>query len=382
MKSLVTMAVIMAITTGFAQTHDLTVTDIVEPSDRWIQDSVEVIPKVEVTNLGSENEYNVPVTLFVFDTWVGGDTVYAESATIPYIGAAGSASESIEVTYPTWLPTGICEDWQEISYPDLPGLEEVGMHYLIQALVDLETDENQNNDTLYDQTIALLSQDVGVIDLQNLEGRHLWGNFIPYPAGTEFTWVATVENYGIWEKHDIPVDLEIFDVTADPDILVWHNIQLIEYVDWRGNENENPYRAEVEFPTFTTPEEHRYRFECRTELEGEECPENDEVVRRMSAVEEYNDIYSFTINMDEFEFGNVNCAVYFSLSHSTHVNLKVYDINGRFVKTLVSGYLQKGTYRETWSGRDEQGKSLASGIYLILMQAEGFKDARKVIVIN
>jgi hypothetical protein len=46
------------------------------------------------------------------------------------------------------------------------------------------------------------------------------------------------------------------------------------------------------------------------------------------------------------------------------VELKIYDIMGREVKTLVKDQLAPGSYEVQWDGQDDAGEAVASGIYI------------------
>ncbi len=53
------------------------------------------------------------------------------------------------------------------------------------------------------------------------------------------------------------------------------------------------------------------------------------------------------------------------------VDLAVYGIDGRRVRVLVQGELPAGEHRLTWNGRDDAGRPVASGVYLIRLAAPG-----------
>ena len=48
---------------------------------------------------------------------------------------------------------------------------------------------------------------------------------------------------------------------------------------------------------------------------------------------------------------------------SQDVRLRIYDVNGRLVRTLVSGLQSPGPYTAVWDGRDDNGRGVASGNY-------------------
>lgn len=58
----------------------------------------------------------------------------------------------------------------------------------------------------------------------------------------------------------------------------------------------------------------------------------------------------------------------FSLPQSDQVELAVYDIAGRLVKSLVRGPMEAGNHSIHWDGRDDHGQGLASGVYFSRLQ--------------
>ena len=51
------------------------------------------------------------------------------------------------------------------------------------------------------------------------------------------------------------------------------------------------------------------------------------------------------------------------------VTLKIYDITGRLVKSLVNRWQKSGTYTVVWDGRDINNKPVPSGVYFVQLQA-------------
>jgi hypothetical protein len=62
------------------------------------------------------------------------------------------------------------------------------------------------------------------------------------------------------------------------------------------------------------------------------------------------------------------------------VKLGVYDISGRMVRALVDGPQSAGRKTMTWDGRDDQGRALPVGLYMMRMQAAGFAQMRKLVL--
>ena len=50
------------------------------------------------------------------------------------------------------------------------------------------------------------------------------------------------------------------------------------------------------------------------------------------------------------------------------VDLKIFDISGRLIRTLVSEVLLAGQHSSYWDGKDNKGKSSAAGTYFYQIQ--------------
>lgn len=226
------------------------------------------------------------------------------------------------------------------------------------------------------------SHDVGVTDLAlDPPPQDPPDNYAP---GTEITFTATVENFGTNAEYDIPVRCQVWEMGTDPDSLRWHCIHAIEFLDWSGNEEGNPYTTEVVFPTFPIPFFEWLMIVCRTEMEGDENPENDEVIRYINyagAVEESGDL-PVHFYFDVAGSGRGECTVRFEVPGSRWIKLDIYDVNGRRIRTLTNDIYQPGSYEFVWNGQDACGRKVAAGVYLVRMEADEFKAVRKVVIIN
>ncbi len=65
-----------------------------------------------------------------------------------------------------------------------------------------------------------------------------------------------------------------------------------------------------------------------------------------------------------------------------HVNLTIYDIRGRQVKTLIDSELEPGNHRVVWDGRDEKGEQASSGIYLYTLRSAESVYTRKMVMLK
>jgi hypothetical protein len=64
------------------------------------------------------------------------------------------------------------------------------------------------------------------------------------------------------------------------------------------------------------------------------------------------------------------------------VTIRVYDVAGRLVRTLVDGVQTPGHKVTTWDGRSESGELVASGVYFYRLTAGRFERTRKMALVQ
>jgi hypothetical protein len=74
---------------------------------------------------------------------------------------------------------------------------------------------------------------------------------------------------------------------------------------------------------------------------------------------------------------NPSTRIQFQVQSSEFVSLKLYDLLGREVATLVSEEMKPGRYE-----RRLDGSGLASGVYIYRLQAGGFIQSRKLLLLR
>jgi hypothetical protein len=74
---------------------------------------------------------------------------------------------------------------------------------------------------------------------------------------------------------------------------------------------------------------------------------------------------------------NPATSIQYSIPKAEFVTLKIYDILGKEVKTLVHEYLQPGTYRVTFDAL-----TMASGVYLYKVTAGPFTDVKRMMLVR
>lgn len=66
---------------------------------------------------------------------------------------------------------------------------------------------------------------------------------------------------------------------------------------------------------------------------------------------------------------NPSTKIEYQIAQSGYVSLLIYDLLGREVRSLVSTFQQSGHYSVTWDGKDNEGRTLSTGMYIYRLRA-------------
>ncbi len=78
---------------------------------------------------------------------------------------------------------------------------------------------------------------------------------------------------------------------------------------------------------------------------------------------------------------NPETRVRFELPKASKISMDIYDIMGRKIKSLSGDdYRQAGYYEVMWNGKNDQGRNVASGLYLLYLRTAEYKKAIKMIL--
>jgi len=72
----------------------------------------------------------------------------------------------------------------------------------------------------------------------------------------------------------------------------------------------------------------------------------------------------------------------FGLSREENVTIRVYDVRGRLVRTLVDERRKAAAQTITWDGRDARGAPVAAGVYFYRLEAGAFVQTKKMVVVR
>ena len=75
-------------------------------------------------------------------------------------------------------------------------------------------------------------------------------------------------------------------------------------------------------------------------------------------------------------------TITYQLPEPGHTALRIYDVSGRAVRTLVDERKQTGRHTVPWDGRDGNGDLVPSGVYFYRMEVEDYRAAKKLLLVR
>lgn len=79
---------------------------------------------------------------------------------------------------------------------------------------------------------------------------------------------------------------------------------------------------------------------------------------------------------------NPSTRLAFTLAQTGHTQVSVHDLQGRRLAILVDQALPAGGHSVIWDGRDDAGKKLGSGVYLVRLENAGNIDMQKIVLVK
>jgi len=77
-----------------------------------------------------------------------------------------------------------------------------------------------------------------------------------------------------------------------------------------------------------------------------------------------------------------DAEIKYSLSRGEEVTLAVYNLVGRRIKTLKSGFQRSGLHIVRWDGTDALGRKVAPGIYFWVLKTGASTEAKKILLLK
>jgi subtilisin family serine protease len=79
---------------------------------------------------------------------------------------------------------------------------------------------------------------------------------------------------------------------------------------------------------------------------------------------------------------NPQTTITFSLPASARASLRIYDVSGRLVRSLLDEVRPAGTTEVRWNGADDAGRGVASGTYFARLGVDGQHSVRSLVLVR
>ncbi len=79
---------------------------------------------------------------------------------------------------------------------------------------------------------------------------------------------------------------------------------------------------------------------------------------------------------------NPQTTIRFELPSVMRVQLSIFDVHGRLVRTLIDEQRGAGASTAEWNGRDDKGAAVATGVYFYVLEAGGSRSQRKMVLLK
>lgn len=76
-------------------------------------------------------------------------------------------------------------------------------------------------------------------------------------------------------------------------------------------------------------------------------------------------------------------SISYMLDAPSHVSIRIYDVSGRMVRTLVEEMKPPGELHVvTWDGTSDHGSTLHGGVYFCRFECKGLVQTKKLVLLN
>jgi hypothetical protein len=251
---------------------------------------------------------------------------------------------------------------QSVGYPtteymdegvDVRGVDNCDYSYWIQTVDSLDNEQAVGNNTVC--LDLLTAPEIDFIDATTI----CWTNADPVAAdfyyaeiGLDSSWLGTPIVDSLGHTALIPGDSVCwtFVTNFDADATVYYHIKLLRD-DLESNWSD--VALFVPIPT-----------------DVNDGSDDNRLPKRFAHYPNYPNPF------------NPETQIAFDLPRRSHVVLRVFNIKGELVRTLVDGSVAAGRHTVTWSGANRSGESVASGVYIYQFKADEKLISRKMVLLR
>ncbi|MBN1465889.1 hypothetical protein JXA02_09020, partial [candidate division KSB1 bacterium] len=218
--------------------------------------------------------------------------------------------------------------------------------------------------------------------------------------------------YSDFNSHPVILNTIVLDNQADSDAGIYGDAVTVAYSDiqggWdgEGNKNENPQLIETSLnlrydspcigagilsfevggfsyscPTTDRKSRQRpYPADSNPDMGAHESVLGEPLIDNSEHMDSTPLLFSLAQNFPN-PF-NPTTSIEYSIPKAGHVQLIIYDIIGRHIRTLEDAHKPAGRYQTTWDGADEHALLVAGGVYFCRMRAGEYRSVMKMVLVR
>jgi len=79
---------------------------------------------------------------------------------------------------------------------------------------------------------------------------------------------------------------------------------------------------------------------------------------------------------------NPSTEIRYNIPEATFVKIKVYDMVGKEIITLLNHKVDQGSYKANWNGKDKMGNQVSGGVYIYTIETPKYNSSKKMILLK
>jgi len=91
---------------------------------------------------------------------------------------------------------------------------------------------------------------------------------------------------------------------------------------------------------------------------------------------------TFSLNQNYPNPFNPSTTINFTISEAGSVQLKIYNIEGQLVKSLLNERKTAGEYSVKWNGTNNSGNKISSGVYFYKLTSNNISETKRMILLK
>lgn len=197
-----------------------------------------------------------------------------------------------------------------------------------------------------------------------------------YPPGTDNMEIAIfIDGECVGAEKISGEDMQIKAYLDTDDFTQWHD-KVIEFTIWSPSKNEcNVVK------NFAIKNQQTNRYEVRNSL-PEKIGNYLKVSLKPKDIEDAQLPALTSLGNNYPNPFNPETTIRFDLAKSGKAKLEIFNVKGQIVKTLVNGDIDAGYHSIKWNGKDDQGKSVSSGVYFSRLISDGKSLTNKMLMLK